>query len=320
MILTVSVVVPMKDNQSTVKKTLESLFAQKEFFNELIVIDSNSCDDSVSVAKEFLNNNGDKTSSLLINEPSAGLAAAYNKGVKAAICDLVVILHADVVLMPDALKRLTDPFSGDLSGSVVAATHCVIHPYDIWASYTFWQKCFFARLVGKKFSGIDGKFDCFRKSALLKANLFASNIFKSAGEDGDMVYKLSKIGKIVQTEATIIHLHTLDRSFGLKKLIYKHFQYSEAQGALLRLGRIDTLARGIKTFFREILLSLLIIPYLQYVAFVIVILYSFVHTLPMYTKVYKNPLIAILPVLNILLLFVGLAGSVTGFIHGKQSH
>lgn len=311
--LKISVVMPVYNGESTLKKTLESLMCQTKKFDELIIVDDGSVDNSAQYIKDFFGANDEYI--LISNKSQLGLAAAYNRGIKAAACDLIVTLHQDVILEEDSLEKLAVPFS---DGQVVAASHIVAHPLDIWKKYNFWQKCFFARLAGKDFSGIDGKFDCFRKSALEKVGLFDEVHFRTAGEDGDMVHKLKKIGKVIDTKAKIVHLHKIDPKFNWKNVIYKQAQYSEAQGALLARGRIWSVGSFSKAFFRELLIIFLFVPYATYLAVALIIVYSIWFTKLVYLKEYKNPRILILPFLNIFLLFVSFVYSFRGMIYGKQ--
>jgi len=311
--MTISVIIPVHNGKSTLKETLESLLAESKKFDELIIIDDDSDDGSAQAIREYLDEKQNYT--LIKNEKQTGLAATYNKGIRAAKGDLIVTLHQDIVLGKDALQNLVEPF---IDAKIVASTHIVVHPLDIWKKYNFWQKCFFARLAGKNFSGIDGKFDCFRKSALEKVGLFDEINFRTAGEDGDIVYKLKKIGKIAKTKATIIHLHKIDPHFGWQDIVRKQKQYSEAQGALLAHGRIREINDLLKSFFREILLVALFVPYLRILSAFLIAIYSFLYTQPVFSNEYKNPRIFILPFFNIYLLFISFFYSLRGLIYGKQ--
>jgi len=311
--LKISVVVPAYNGESTIKKTLESLMRQTKKFDELIIVDDASIDNSAQCIKDFFGANNEYK--LISNEKQLGLAATYNRGIRASKGDLIVTLHQDIILENESLKELVKPFGDD---RVAAASHIVVHPLKIWNKYNFWQKCFFARLAGKDFSGIDGKFDCFRKSALERVGLFDEVHFQTAGEDGDMVYRLKKIGRVVDTKAKIIHLHKIDPKFSWRDIIRKQKQYSEAQGALLTRGRIRGIRSLIKSFFRELMLLALFVPYLRIFSMFLIILYSFLYTKIVFVKEYRNKRILILPFFNIFLLFVSLIYSLKGFIYGKQ--
>lgn len=309
----VSVIIPVCNGETIVTETLKSLLIQSRKFDELIIVDDASIDGSLELIKKLLA--GKRDFKLIRNNKGLGLAGAYNKGIRASSGDLIVTLHQDVLLEKDSLKKLTDPFIGD---EVAAATHVVLHPMEIWNTYNFWQKCFFARLAGKEFSGIDGKFDCFRRKALEAVGFFDSVNFRTAGEDGDMKYKLKKIGKIINTDARIVHIHQADKNFGWRDIVYKQKQYSEAQGALLARGRITKPVAIVKSFFREIFLIGLTLPYMWPVFAVLILAYSFLYTEKVYFSEYKDKRILILPFFNIFLLFVSFCYSLKGLTYGKQ--
>jgi len=309
----ITVIMPVYNGESTIEKTLVGLLVQSKKFDELIVIDDGSKDRSVERLKNFLDGRMDYN--LIQNEKRLGLAAGYNRGIKSAKGDLIVTLHQDIILEKDSLEKLVEPFHDK---KVVAASHIVSHPLEVWNKYNFWQKSFFGRLAGKDFSGIDGKFDAFRKSALEKAGLFDDKHFHTAGEDGDMVFKLKKMGKIADTEARIIHLHKVDPNFSWKDIVHKQAQYSEAQGVLLALGRIRNLETFGRSFFRELMLLALVVPYLNIVSLISIALYSFLYTKIIFEKNYKDKRIFILSLFNIFLLFVSSFYSLRGFIYGKQ--
>jgi GT2 family glycosyltransferase len=310
---TISVILPIYNGETTIVKTLESLFLQSEKFDELILINDASADSSKEKVENYLFK---KQKWQLINhEKNSGLAKSYNEAIKKASGELIMIIHQDVILEPDAVGKLIKPF---INEDVVATGHAVIYPYERWIKYNFWQKCFFSRFVGKITRGINGQADCFRKEALEKAGLFDDKRYRTAGEDGDMIYRLKQIGKVVETDAKIIHAHKISPDFGYQEIIFKQKQYSESRGALLRAGRIKNGMNFIEMFFRELLLIFLLVPYLSYLSAILVVLYSFWYTKLVYLKEYKNPRIFILPFLNIYLLFISFIYTLKGFIYGKQ--
>jgi glycosyltransferase involved in cell wall biosynthesis len=320
----IAIIIPIYNSETTIVETLESLLRQGNNFQELVLINDASSDSSISLVKDFLEKNKQSISEKkievkIINHPkSQGLAASYNDGIDNSKGELVVTLHSDIILREDSLQKLVAPFSEDEQGKIVATFHAVDHPFEIWNKYNFWQKCFFARLVGKKFSGLDGKFDCFRRTALLKVGKFDAERFKNAGEDGDIIFKLGKLGEMQKTEAEIVHIHSMSPNFSFRDIIQKQKQYSQSQGILLRLGRIHNWSDLPKIFFRELLVLSLLIPYLNLISLVVILFYSIIYTKIMFVREYENKRILVLPLLNVYLLFVSLIFSVKGFLYGKQ--
>jgi glycosyltransferase involved in cell wall biosynthesis len=309
----ISVIMPVYNGQTTLAETLKSLFEQAKHFQELIIINDASTDSSAEIIKDFIYKN--RNCKLISNEHNSGLAKSYNKGIRKAQGDLIVTMHQDITLRKDSLLRLVAPFADK---KVIAAGHADIHPPELWKKYNFWQKCFFARFLERNAIGINGQFDAFRKNALEKVGLFDEISFRTAGEDGDIVYKLKKIGKVADSDAKIVHLHKIDPGFSWRDIVRKQKQYSEAQGTLLSLGRIEGLGNILKTFFREALILPLLIPYFNLISLFLIMIYSFKYTGRVYLEEYRDPRILLLPFFNIYLLFVSLIYSTKGFFYGKQ--
>jgi len=314
--MNVSVIIPIYKGESTITKTLDSLLVQSVSFSELIIINDGSPDNSAEIITDYLRTKKVKRYRLITHKVPIGLAATYNQGITLANSELVVTLHQDVILFKDSLETLIQPFKKD-NAEIVASYHVVLHPIDVWKKYNFWQKCFFSRLIGKNFYGLDGKFDCFNKKALIQVGLFDGKHFRTAGEDGDMVYKLRAIGRVVSTEAKIIHLHSKDPNFGIKQLYYKQAQYSEAQGSLFRRHK-HNIKEYLSAFFREILLLSLLVPYLRFLGALLILIYLFLYTNKVYYYEFRNPRIYLLPFVNLSLLLVSLFFSVRGYMSGKE--
>lgn len=312
----ISVVIPVYNAESTILHTLKSLNDQRELFDELIIVNDGSVDHSLTIINKYLKKHFLKIKKIIINHPkSLGLSLSYNDGIKQATGELIITLHSDIVLKKNAVSLLTAPFN---QKNTVATYHQVIHPISIWKKYNFWQKAFFDRQMNHTQSGMDGKFDCYRRKTLIKLGLFDNKTFFRAGEDGDIFLKLQKIGQVIPTKATIIHFHSKDNSFNYKKIIYKQAQYSEAQGALLKKHGILNIKHFVHTFFREILIIGLLIPKINLFFLILILIYSFTYTRNTFSFHIKNPKVLLLPIFNIYLLFISFIYSLRGFISGRQ--
>ena len=314
----VSVVIPLFNGAATIKTALLSLIGQKGVNYKLIVVNNGSTDRSLRIVHRVLGRYRLKADLLNFKHP-LGLANAYNAGIKRELGEFVVTMHQDMRLKSfTELKKLVSPLI--LDKTVVVSCHSAEIPFKIWETYGFWQKVFFDRGAGVVLSGANGKFDGFRKEALMKVGLFDGQTFHSAGEDEDAMRKLKKIGRIVLSRAETEHLHGFEPSFGVGAIFRKHAQYAEAYGAVTQRYGLPGpgISRTIITFHREILLLSLTVPFVQYLGVIIIIFYAFFYTRHVYLSQWKNPRILLVPFVNFSLLFVSFGYSLKGFITGKQ--
>ena len=313
-----SVIIPVYNGATTIEATIRSILFQKGLLDELIIIDDGSLDNSKTIIQKTLRRFGRTVACRVIshNKPM-GLAGSYNDGILKSRSELVVTLHQDILVKKDALKVLLTPFDTN-NQTIVATYHIVDHPFAVWQKYNFWQRCLFSRLMGRKYSGLDGKFDCFRRRALIKVGLFDNQTYRRAGEDGDIINRLKKIGRLVPTKAEVIHLHSRDRNFTLKQYIHKQAQYSEAQGVLARHYIPTSILEFLRAFFRELLVLGLFLPYIRVLAFAVLIVYAFIYTKNVFVYSWRDWRIVILPFVNMALCFVSIIFSLRGFISGHQ--
>jgi hypothetical protein len=92
-------VIPTWNRRDLLLNLFESLAAQTHRFDEIIVVDNGSTDDSAELAERA----GAKVLRLGQN---MGFAAAVNRGIAAADTDWVAILNNDVTFEPDWLEKL----------------------------------------------------------------------------------------------------------------------------------------------------------------------------------------------------------------------
>ena len=146
-----SVIVPVKDGEDYLRRTLPALVTALPADAELIVSDDGSCDASAAVARE----NGAR---VILHPEITGPAAARNRGARAAHGELLVFLDADVRVHPETLALLTaalaDPAVAAAFGSYDAApesrswlslyknlAHHFIHQRSRAEASTFWAGC-----------------------------------------------------------------------------------------------------------------------------------------------------------------------------------
>jgi cellulose synthase/poly-beta-1,6-N-acetylglucosamine synthase-like glycosyltransferase len=107
--ISLSLIIPFKDEAHNLRQLIESLSAQTFHQWELILVNDNSIDDSVALAKELLKNSS--LDAQIINADKQGKKAALVQGAKLAKYSIIVTSDADCTFHPDWLKTLSSFYS-----------------------------------------------------------------------------------------------------------------------------------------------------------------------------------------------------------------
>ena len=247
----VSVIVPVRNGESTISDCIESLLGQDFPKNEyeVIVVDNNSSDGTAAIIKRH------RVGYLL--EKKKGPSAARNAGIAASRGDFLAFTDSDCIAKEDWLREGTKAFATDkigcVSGKVSASRPANIYEriiadkkqYDTPADYhglppyTITANAFFRREV---FDAI-GNFDTSLR----------------AGEDKDLCWRmLKKTGLVIKRcpAAIVYHKHRSD----LKSYFRQYFSYGlynvrlekKHPDAFRGFDRVDMLAELISVVSQSI--------------------------------------------------------------------
>ena len=128
----VSVVIPARDEETTLPALLQSLQEQTVGVREVLVVDDSSRDATAAVAR------GAGATVLPAGDPPlgwTGKAWACHLGARSAGGDLLLFLDADTVLAPDALEDLLAMRDGHPGLVSIQPFHTVVRPYEQLSSY-----------------------------------------------------------------------------------------------------------------------------------------------------------------------------------------
>lgn len=108
----VSVIIPCYNGARFLRQAIDSALTQSYPNVEVVVVDDGSTDDSGEIAHSY----GDRIK--VIEQPNSGLSAARNAGVKASSGDLIALLDADDVLLPECILNRVALLANDRVGLV----------------------------------------------------------------------------------------------------------------------------------------------------------------------------------------------------------
>jgi len=97
----ISAIVPVWNGRDLLVRLLDSLAAQTQPVDELLVVDNGSADGAPEAAR-------DRGARVIPMGHNAGFAAAVNRGIEESRGDWLAVLNSDVVIAPDYLARLLD--------------------------------------------------------------------------------------------------------------------------------------------------------------------------------------------------------------------
>jgi poly-beta-1,6-N-acetyl-D-glucosamine synthase len=190
---TISVVVPIRNEEQNIEKLLNSLVAlhyPKEKL-QIILVNDHSTDRSVQLISKFLTEN-----ILLINLESArsGKKAALSKGIEHSTPEIIVTTDADCIQHQDWLLSINDFFEGDNIQMVVGPV--AIDPTTSW--FAKLQAIEFSSLIGSGAAmlhwGIpamaNGANLAFRKSAFVSVGGYEGNQHIPSGDDEYLLKKV----------------------------------------------------------------------------------------------------------------------------------
>lgn len=316
-LIEVSVVVPMRNAATTVYFTLQSIQRQKYPIKEIIIVDNASVDNSVDVVKRFIKKSKIPVI-LIVRKKNKGGGASFNEGVKTAKSSIVVLMHSDCTLPTNhEMEKLIVPMSKDKK--VVAAYATVLLKESVWEKYDFWEKYFFARIVGHGIAGFTTKFDCVRRNIYLHIGGVDVENFGVGNEDGNLHDKLREVGKVVKSNAIVTHLHYIGEGYSFKKMLIKTRGYSRTYGRVLRVKGIS-IHTGLVFLVKPGIAILPFLPYVHTFGIIILLLFSFFYTKKLFVtkSTLLDPRIFLVPFVNIFILYYEAWWMGEGFLFGKN--
>jgi GT2 family glycosyltransferase len=256
----------------------------------------------------------------LKNPVDLALSGDYNHGAGHATGNLLLLMQQDCVPRSDTdleenLKLLTP--------ARVAVTSSVTLPPENWERYNFWGQALMARWVGTVKQGISGKFDLIRADVFRRIGGYDTNTFGFAGEDMDLYVRLSQHGEVFVAPTQVIHLHNQSAATRCADLFKKHYQLAESFGALfrkwgLRLRRIPYAAHPSHHLGKYLYMLLPLCVFFPIYLLPLLFLATNFTNLEVWRI--RSPRKWVFLALNPAFFFAGAAGTIKGFVTGRQRY
>ncbi|NJN09777.1 MAG: glycosyltransferase [Richelia sp. RM2_1_2] len=188
----ISVIIPVYNGENTIKETIESVLNQTFTNFELIIINANSTDKTLSIISQLK----DERIKVFFY-PKANVAVNRNRGINHAIGNYITFLDADDLWTTDKLAaQYTALQSNSQAGVAYSWTNCIDENSKFLrkTSHVNWNGDVYANFLLDDFIG-NGSNVMIRREVLMKVNGF-DEILTNA-QDTDMWLKLSAITDFV---------------------------------------------------------------------------------------------------------------------------
>lgn len=111
----ISLVIPAYNEADTLESCLVTVAAQEHPFDEVVIVDNNSTDETVEIAKKF--------KARIIRESRQGVVYARDAGFDAATGDIIGRIDADTLLEPNWTKELLRVFKDETIAAVTGPVY-----------------------------------------------------------------------------------------------------------------------------------------------------------------------------------------------------
>ena len=229
----VTVIVPAFNEEKVIEKTIHSILACDYPDVRVAVVDDGSSDATSSVVKRVFGSDERVT---LYREENSGKWFAENTAIERIDTDIFVVVDADTMLHPDALKYIVQPFKDEKTGAVSGLV-------ELGNRENFWTACqaieyrIAQSVLRRAYEVIHailivpGAIGAWRRSAVIKAGMVSGDTIT---EDADLTLAIHRADYDVHfvpearsftevpTTLRTFYRQRLRWVFGLFQVIWKH--------------------------------------------------------------------------------------------------
>ncbi len=183
----ISVIIPVYNGENTIKETIKSVLNQTFTNFELIIINANSIDNTLSIISQIKDER-----IKVFSYPQANVAVNRNRGINHATGNYITFLDADDLWTTDKLAAQYTALQSNQAGVAYSWTNCIDENGKFLrkTSHVNWTGNVYSKLLLDDFIG-NGSNVMIRRDILIKVNGF-DEILTNA-QDTDMWLKLSAI-------------------------------------------------------------------------------------------------------------------------------
>ncbi len=251
----VSIIIPARNEEKIIDKSIKSMQMQLYPRKEIIVMDNASTDRTAEIAKRH-------KVRIITNKKNVGIGNSVNSGIKLAKGEFIILLHADHHTKDTKwIDKMLEPFSDRSIAAVVSQRKNKNRKIMSLGERLFDSLSpIEINTTGKpkEIEILREKADAYRKSAIDRLGYFDGNSYPHGGEDVDMSIRMRNAGyKIVLSDKAMVEHVFSSHQSSFISVFKKAFQMGQAGRELYRRYKIDSIRRRM---FLMILFSLLLYP------------------------------------------------------------
>lgn len=246
----VSIYIPAYNAEETIEKSLNSIFAQTMAFDEVIVINDFSKDNTLKIVEQY------KDIKIINNIKNEGLSFCRNKGIELSRNNLVAAIDADVILDQSWLENIIKNFRDN----IVMCGGSMIEKYSK-NKFNEWRALYYSQNWGdNNLKNPPFLFGCNtiqKKDIWIKVNGYDVK-FKTNGEDVDYSNKIRSTGfDIFYCKTSKCYHLQNDNLETLTKRVWRYhsYGYKIKNPSFLRFLKLTT--KQIKFCFKRIFKEIL---------------------------------------------------------------
>jgi glycosyltransferase involved in cell wall biosynthesis len=212
--LTLSIVIPVYNEERHIKACLDAIAVQTVMPNEVIVVDNNCTDKTVEIARSY-------PFVKLLKEPNQGRGWARTAGFNASTCDILGRIDADSMIAPNWVERVLDDFADPDVAGLTGLGLTNIGPLLLSVYSTFWSRAYFWAVHAYfNCNTVWGANSAFRRDWWRKVGSESCLDDRQVHEDQDISILVAGAGgKIIQDNKLLIKTNGRSYAF-LPKLTY----------------------------------------------------------------------------------------------------
>lgn len=190
----ISLIIPAYNEEKFIKKCLKSVFAQTEMPDEIILINNNSTDKTVEIAKKF--------KVKIINEKQQGISYARNRGFNEAKYEIIARCDADCVIPRSWVEQIKKNFNNkkiDALGGPLYYYDIIIPNKRIFSAFIKFMRAILGHypLIGPNM--------IITKKIWGKVKNYVCNDNNLVHEDIDLASHINKIGGKISYDEKLIN-------------------------------------------------------------------------------------------------------------------